>query len=51
MRVKMSRKVARRMRRALRRRGFVRIVVTVRAVDAAGNARVVSRGAARIDPP
>jgi Glucose / Sorbosone dehydrogenase len=43
VRVKMSRKVARRMRRALRRRGFVRVVVTVRAVDAAGNARVVTK--------
>ncbi len=41
--VKMSRKVARRMRRALARRGYVRVVVRVRAVDAAGNARVVSR--------
>ena len=43
MRVKLSRKVARRMRRALDRRGHVRVVVRVRAVDAAGNARVVSR--------
>jgi len=41
--VKMSRKVARRMRRALARRGHVRVVVRVRAVDAAGNARVVTR--------
>jgi Glucose / Sorbosone dehydrogenase len=45
VRVKMSRKVARRMRRALKRRGYVRIVVAVRAVDAAGNARVVTRRA------
>jgi hypothetical protein len=43
VRVKMSRKVARRMRRALARRGYVRVVVRVRAVDAAGNARVVTR--------
>ena len=43
VRVKMSRKVARRMKRALRQRGFVRVVVKVRAVDAAGNARVVTR--------
>jgi hypothetical protein len=43
MRVKLSRKVVRRMQRALRRRGFVRVVVTVRAVDAAGNAGVVTR--------
>ena len=41
--VQMSRKVARRMRRALNRRGHVRVVVRVRAVDAAGNARVVTR--------
>jgi hypothetical protein len=43
MRVKLSRKVARRMQKALRKRGFVRIVVRVRAADAAGNARVVSK--------
>ena len=43
VRVQMSRKVARRMRRALNRRGHVRVVVRVRAVDAAGNARVVTR--------
>jgi hypothetical protein len=43
VRVKLSRKAARRMRRALRRRGYVRVVVTARAVDAAGNARVVTR--------
>jgi hypothetical protein len=43
VRVKLSRKVARRMRRALNRRGYVRVVVKVRAVDAAGNARVVTR--------
>ena len=43
--VKMSRKVARRVRRALNRRGFVRIVIRVRAVDAAGNARAVTRRA------
>ena len=43
VRPKLSRKVARRMRRTLRRRGYVRIAVRVRAVDAAGNARVVTR--------
>jgi hypothetical protein len=39
----MSRKVARRVRTALRRRGYVRVVVTVRAVDAAGNLRKVTK--------
>ena len=43
VRVKLSRKVARRMRRALRLRGFVRVVITVRAADAAGNQRVVTK--------
>jgi hypothetical protein len=43
MRVKLSRKVARKMRRALNRRGYVRVVLRVRAVDAAGNARVVTK--------
>ena len=43
VRVKVGRKAARRMRRALARRGYVRVVVRVRAVDAAGNARVVTR--------
>jgi Glucose / Sorbosone dehydrogenase len=43
VRVKLTRKVARRMRKALRKRGFVRVVVQVRAVDAAGNARVVTK--------
>jgi hypothetical protein len=43
VRVKMSRAVARRLRRALARRGYVRVVVRVRAVDAAGNARVVTK--------
>ncbi len=43
VRVKLGRKVARRMRRALARRGYVRLVVRVRAADAAGNARVVTR--------
>jgi hypothetical protein len=43
VRVKMTRKVARRMRRALHRRGYVRVVVRVRAVDGAGNARVVTK--------
>jgi hypothetical protein len=43
VRVRMSRRVARRMRHALSRRGYVRVVVRVRAVDAVGNARVVTR--------
>jgi hypothetical protein len=43
LRMKMSRKAARRMRRALKRRGYVRVVVTVRAADAAGNQGVVTR--------
>jgi Glucose / Sorbosone dehydrogenase len=50
VRVKMSRKVARRMRRALRRRGFVRVVITVRAVDAAGNKSVVTKRARKRSP-
>jgi glucose/arabinose dehydrogenase len=48
MRMKLRRKVARRMRRALARRGYVRVVIRVRAVDAAGNSRVViKRGRAK----
>jgi glucose/arabinose dehydrogenase len=43
VRMKLSPKVARRMRRALRRRGYVRVVIRVRAVDTAGNVRVVTR--------
>ena len=43
MRVKLSRKTARRMRRTIARRGYVRVVVQVRAVDAAGNARAVTK--------
>jgi hypothetical protein len=43
VRVKLSRKVARRMRRALKRRGYVRVVVSVRAADAAGNVRTVTK--------
>jgi hypothetical protein len=43
VRVKLSRRIARKLRRTLRRRGFVRIVVTVRATDAAGNQRLVTR--------
>jgi glucose/arabinose dehydrogenase len=43
VRVKLSRKVTRRMRRALASRGYVRVVVRVRAVDGAGNARVVTK--------
>jgi Glucose / Sorbosone dehydrogenase len=41
--VKMSRATARRLRNALARRGFVRVAVTVRATDAAGNRAVVTR--------
>ena len=41
--VKLGRRTARRFRRALRRRGHVRLVVTVRATDAAGNRAVVKR--------
>ena len=48
VRLKVSRKLTRRVRRTLRRRGHVRIVVTVRATDAAGNAsRVTRRGRVR----
>ena len=43
VRVKLSRKVARRMRRALGGAASCGCVVRVRAVDAAGNARVVTR--------
>ena len=44
--LKLSRETARRARRAVRRRGFVRVVLTVRATDAAGNrgAAVTRRG-------
>jgi hypothetical protein len=41
--VKLSRATARRLRRAIARRGFVRLAVTVRATDAAGNRSVVTR--------
>jgi hypothetical protein len=48
VRMKLSRTLTRRVRRALNRRGFVRIAVTVRATDAAGNAtRVTRRGRIR----
>jgi hypothetical protein len=43
VRVQMGPKTARRVRRALRRRGYVRLVVTVRASDAAGNRAVVTK--------
>jgi Glucose / Sorbosone dehydrogenase len=44
--LKMSRHTARRARRAVRRRGFVRVALTVRATDSAGNrsAAVTRRG-------
>ena len=41
--LKMSRKTARRARRALNRRGFLRVVVAVSATDAAGNRSAVTR--------
>ena len=41
--VKLDRRIARKLRRTLRRRGFVRVVVTVQATDAAGNQRAVTR--------
>lgn len=41
--VKMSRATAKRLRKAIARRGFVRIAMTVRATDAAGNRSVVTR--------
>jgi hypothetical protein len=43
VRLKMSRRTARRLRTRLARRGFVRLVVTVRATDAAGNRTVVTK--------
>jgi hypothetical protein len=43
VRVQMTRKLARRVRRTLNRRGFVRLAVTVRATDAAGNASALTR--------
>jgi hypothetical protein len=43
VRVKMGRATARRLRRTIARRGFVRLAVTVRATDAAGNRSVVTR--------
>ncbi|HWM08658.1 MAG TPA: PQQ-dependent sugar dehydrogenase [Solirubrobacteraceae bacterium] len=41
--VRMKRATARRLRRAVRRRGYVRIAVTVQATDAAGNRVSVTR--------
>jgi hypothetical protein len=41
--VRIARAAARRLRRALARRGHVRLAVTVRATDAAGNRAVVTR--------
>jgi hypothetical protein len=43
VRVKLTRRIARKLRRTVRRRGFVRVVVTVRATDAAGNQRAVTK--------
>jgi Glucose / Sorbosone dehydrogenase len=45
VRVKLTRKTTRRLRAALRRRGAVRVTVSVRATDAAGNARRTTRRA------
>jgi hypothetical protein len=45
VRVRMSRATARRLKRAVKRRGSVRVRVTVRATDAAGNVRRVTRRA------
>ena len=41
--LKMSRRTARRARRVVRRRGFVRVVLRVQAADAAGNHSAVTR--------
>lgn len=41
--LKMGRKTARKLRRTVRRRGFVRVVVRVSATDAAGNRSAVTR--------
>jgi hypothetical protein len=43
VRVKLTKKVAKALRRRVNRKGFVRVAVTVRATDAAGNTRVVRR--------
>jgi Glucose / Sorbosone dehydrogenase len=45
VRVRMSRATARRLKRAVKRRGSVRVRVTVRATDTAGNVRRVTRRA------
>ena len=45
VRLKMSRKTVRRLRAALQRRGAVRVSVSVRVTDTAGNARRVIRRA------
>jgi hypothetical protein len=37
VRVKLSKALTRKLRKRVRRRGFVRVAVTVRATDAAGN--------------
>jgi Glucose / Sorbosone dehydrogenase len=43
VKVKLSKKVAKKLRRRVNRHRFVRVGVTVRATDAAGNTRVVHR--------
>jgi hypothetical protein len=43
--LKLSRRTARKLRRTVRRRGFVRVVVGVSATDAAGNRNAVIRRA------
>ena len=43
VRIGLTRKTTRKLRRRLNRRGYVRLAVTVRATDAAGNTAVVTR--------
>ena len=43
VRIQLTRKTTRKLRRALNRRGYVRLALTVRATDAAGNRQVVTR--------
>jgi hypothetical protein len=43
VKLKLSKKVAKKLRRRVNRKGFVRIAVTVRATDLAGNTRVKHR--------
>jgi Glucose / Sorbosone dehydrogenase len=43
VRIQLTRKTTRKLRRALNRRGYVRLALTVRATDVAGNQHVVTR--------